>query len=181
MHLQWHEAGAMGTNAIVGGGVPQAAGFAWNQLHAGTDAVSVTYFGDGAVNIGSVLETFNLAAAWKLPLCFFIENNQYAVSTTVAEATAEPRLSGSRPGVRHPELAGRRHGRPRRAPGDERGRRPHARRGGPHDHRGRPLPVLPPERRHARQRVRLPRQGGGEGLARPGPDRPARRHVLPRR
>ena len=93
MHLQWKEAGAMGTNAIVGGGVPQAAGFAWNQLHAGTDAVTVTYFGDGAVNIGSVLETFNLAAAWRLPLCFFIENNQYAVSTPVHEATAEPRLS----------------------------------------------------------------------------------------
>ncbi len=93
MHLQWREAGAMGTNAIVGGGVPQAAGFAWNQLHAGTDAVSVTYFGDGAVNIGSVLETFNLAAAWKLPVCFFIENNQYAVSTPVSKSTAETRLS----------------------------------------------------------------------------------------
>jgi 2-oxoisovalerate dehydrogenase E1 component len=94
MHLQWREAGAMGTNAIVGGGVPQAAGFAWNQLHAGTDAVTVTYFGDGAVNIGSVLETLNLAAAWKLPVCFFMENNQYAVSTPVAKATAEPRISG---------------------------------------------------------------------------------------
>jgi 2-oxoisovalerate dehydrogenase E1 component len=94
MHLQWREAGAMGTNAIVGGGVPQAAGFAWNMLHSGSDAVSVTYFGDGAVNIGSVLETFNLAAAWKLPVMFFIENNQYAVSTHVAKATGEPRLSG---------------------------------------------------------------------------------------
>ena len=93
MHLQWKEAGAMGTNAIVGGGVPQAAGFAWAHRQAGTDAVSVTYFGDGAVNIGSTLETFNLAAAWKLPVCFFIENNRYAVSTTVDEATAEPRLS----------------------------------------------------------------------------------------
>jgi 2-oxoisovalerate dehydrogenase E1 component len=93
MHLQWREAGAMGTNAIVGGGVPQAAGFAFNQRRAGTDAVTVTYFGDGAVNIGSVLESFNLAAAWKLPICFFIENNQYAVSTPVGEATAEPRLS----------------------------------------------------------------------------------------
>ncbi|MFF3956162.1 thiamine pyrophosphate-dependent enzyme [Streptomyces sp. NPDC001890] len=93
MHLQWREAGAMGTNAIVGGGVPQAAGFAWSARQAGTDAVSVTYFGDGAVNIGSVLETMNLAAAWKLPVCFFIENNKYAVSTHVDEATAEPRLS----------------------------------------------------------------------------------------
>ncbi|MGC1210161.1 MAG: thiamine pyrophosphate-dependent enzyme [Micromonospora sp.] len=98
MHLQWKEAGAMGTNAIVGGGVPQAAGFAWAHRQAGTDAVSVTYFGDGAVNIGSTLETFNLAAAWKLPVCFFIENNQYAVSTSVFEATGEPRLSGRGPG-----------------------------------------------------------------------------------
>ena len=93
MHLQWEEAGAMGTNAIVGGAVPQAAGFAWSDKHAGTDAVSVTYFGDGAINIGSVLETFNLASAWKVPVCFFVENNHYAVSTTPEEATGEPRLS----------------------------------------------------------------------------------------
>jgi 2-oxoisovalerate dehydrogenase E1 component len=97
MHLRWREAGAMGTNAIVGGGVPQAAGFAWaNRAAAGSEndtAVSVTYFGDGAVNIGSTLETLNLASAWTLPVCFFIENNQYAVATTVREATGEPRLS----------------------------------------------------------------------------------------
>jgi 2-oxoisovalerate dehydrogenase E1 component len=93
MHLQWKEAGAMGTNAIVGGGVPQAAGFAWAHRQDGTDAVSVTYLGDGAVNIGSTLETFNLASAWQVPVCFFIENNQYAVSTSVREATGEPRLS----------------------------------------------------------------------------------------
>lgn len=98
MHLQWHEAGAIGTNAIVGGGVPLAAGSAWAHRHAGTDAVAVTYFGDGASNIGSTLETLNLAAAWRLPLCFFIENNQYAVSTTVQEATGEPRLSARGPG-----------------------------------------------------------------------------------
>ncbi|HEX4226289.1 MAG TPA: thiamine pyrophosphate-dependent enzyme, partial [Pseudonocardiaceae bacterium] len=102
MHLQWREAGAMGTNAIVGGGVPQAAGFAWNQRNAVTDAVTVTYFGDGAVHIGSVLETLNLAAAWKLPVCFFIENNQYAVSTRVEESTAEPRLSARGLGVAIP-------------------------------------------------------------------------------
>ena len=93
MHLQWKDAGAMGTNAIVGGAVPFAAGFAYADKHSGTDNVSVTYFGDGAVNIGSVLETMNLAAAWKLPVCFFIENNQYAVSTTVQEATGDARLS----------------------------------------------------------------------------------------
>lgn len=93
MHLQWREAGAVGTNAIVGGGVPLAAGFALANRYSGTDAVAVTYFGDGAVNIGSTLETMNLASAWKLPLCFFIENNRYAVSTTVEESTGEPRLS----------------------------------------------------------------------------------------
>jgi 2-oxoisovalerate dehydrogenase E1 component len=98
MHLQWHEAGALGTNAIVGGGVPFAAGNAWAQRHAGTDDVTISYFGDGAVNIGSVLESMNLTAAWDLPLCFFIENNLYAVSTSVAEATGEPRLSGRGPG-----------------------------------------------------------------------------------
>jgi 2-oxoisovalerate dehydrogenase E1 component len=98
MHLQWREAGAIGTNAIVGGGVPLAAGSAWAHQRAGTDEVAVTYFGDGAANIGSTLETFNLGAAWHLPLCFFIENNSYAVSTNVAEATAEPRLSARGPG-----------------------------------------------------------------------------------
>ena len=98
MHLQWFEAGALGTNAIVGGGVPLAAGNAWAQHQAGTDDVTVTYFGDGATNIGSVLETMNLAAAWKLPLVFFIENNLYAVSTRVDEVTGEPRLSGRGPG-----------------------------------------------------------------------------------
>jgi 2-oxoisovalerate dehydrogenase E1 component len=102
MHLQWKEAGAMGTNAIVGGGVPQAAGFAWARRQAGTDRVAVTYFGDGAVNIGSTLESLNLASAWQLPVCFFIENNLYAVSTSVFEATGEPRLSARGPGFNIP-------------------------------------------------------------------------------
>lgn len=93
MHLRWAESGNLGTNAIVGGGVPMAAGAAWAHRRAGTGDVVYTYFGDGATNIGSVLETMNLAAAWKLPICFFIENNRYAVSTHVEEVTAEPRLS----------------------------------------------------------------------------------------
>ena len=169
MHLQWKEAGAMGTNAIVGGGVPQAAGFAWAHRHAGTDAVAVTYFGDGAANIGSTLETLNLAAAWKLPVCFFIENNQYAVSTSVHEATGEPRLSARGPGfgIASWKVDGMdplavhlamneavEHMRARsRADGG----------------RGRHLPLLPPERRLPRQRLPLPRQGGGGGLARARP------------
>lgn len=108
MHLQWMEAGALGTNAIVGGGVPLAAGNAWAQRHdaevaAGPEGVldmdtTVTYFGDGASNIGSTLETFNLAAAWDLPICFFIENNLYAVSTHVADVTGDPRLAARGPG-----------------------------------------------------------------------------------
>lgn len=93
MHLQWFEAGALGTNAIVGGGAPMAAGNAWAQKQSGTSDVTVNYFGDGAAQIGSVLETMNLAGAWKLPVCFFIENNLYAVATRSDEVTADPRFS----------------------------------------------------------------------------------------
>ncbi|TQK20205.1 2-oxoisovalerate dehydrogenase E1 component [Microbacterium sp. SLBN-154] len=93
MHLQWLEAGALGTNAIVGGGAPLAAGNAWAQKHAGTTDVSITYFGDGASQIGSVLESMNLAATWRLPVMSFIENNLYAVSTHASEASADPRFS----------------------------------------------------------------------------------------
>lgn len=102
MHLRWDEVGMLGTNAIVGGGTPLAAGTAWSCKRAGTDNVVINYFGDGAANIGSVLETFNLAAAWKLPLCFFVENNQFAVSTSVAEVTGDSRLSARGPGFNIP-------------------------------------------------------------------------------
>ena len=94
MHLRWAPAGALGTNAIVGGGVPLAAGAAFAHQRAGTGDVAITYFGDGAANIGATLETLNLAAAWSLPLLFFIENNGYAVATRVDEVTRETRLSG---------------------------------------------------------------------------------------
>ncbi|WP_104081481.1 thiamine pyrophosphate-dependent enzyme [Cryobacterium sp. Y11] len=93
MHLQWFEAGALGTNAIVGGGAPLATGNAWSQKRAGTSDITVNYFGDGASQIGSVLESMNLAAAWKLPVCFFIENNLYAVATRIEESVADTRLS----------------------------------------------------------------------------------------
>lgn len=93
MHLQWFEAGALGTNAIVGGGAPLAAGNAWAQKHSGTPDLTINYFGDGAAQIGSVLESMNLSAAWKLPVCYFIENNLYAVSTKADEITADPRFS----------------------------------------------------------------------------------------
>lgn len=93
MHLQWFEAGALGTNAIVGGGAPMATGNAWAQKRSGTQDLTINYFGDGAAQIGSVLESMNLAAAWKLPVCFFIENNFYAVATHISESVADTRLS----------------------------------------------------------------------------------------
>lgn len=97
MHLRWAEAGAQGTNAIVGGGVPLAAGLAWARQRQGRGDVVFSFFGDGAANIGAVPEAMNLAALWRLPICFFIENNAYAVSTTLGEATREPRLSSRGP------------------------------------------------------------------------------------
>lgn len=93
MHLRSAEAGVIGTNAIVGGGVPFAAGAAFSRQRQGTGEVVVSFFGDGAVHIGAVPETMNLAAAWNLPVCFFIENNQVAVATSVPESTRETRLS----------------------------------------------------------------------------------------
>lgn len=97
MHLQWFEAGALGTNAIVGGGAPMAAGNAWAQkrsaLGTGDSDITINYFGDGASQIGSILESMNLAATWKLPVAFFIENNLYAVSTRADEISADPRFS----------------------------------------------------------------------------------------
>lgn len=93
MHLQWFEAGALGTNAIVGGGAPFAAGNAFAQQRSGTSDVTVNYFGDGASQIGSILESMNLAATWELPVGFFIENNLYGVSTHVSEITKDTRLS----------------------------------------------------------------------------------------
>ena len=93
MHLRWQECGVIGTNAIVGGGVPFANGAAFSRRKQGRDDVVVSFLGDGAVHIGSVPESMNLAAAWDLPICFFIENNQIAVATTPAESTRETRLS----------------------------------------------------------------------------------------
>jgi len=93
MHLRWVEAGAMGTNAIVGGGVPIANGLAWAQKRRSRGEVTFTFFGDGGMNIGAVPESMNLAALWDLPICFFVENNGYAVSTTLSEETRETRLS----------------------------------------------------------------------------------------
>jgi 2-oxoisovalerate dehydrogenase E1 component len=93
MHLRWEEAGVLGTNASVGGGVPIAAGMAWSKQRDDEQGIVLTAFGDGSCHIGNVLETLNLAALYDLPLCFFIENNGYAVSTTLEEQARETRMS----------------------------------------------------------------------------------------
>jgi len=93
MHLRWDQAGVIGTNAIVGGGVPLANGAAWSLKRDGDSKVAVTCFGDGSCHIGNVLESLNLAALYDLPICFLIENNHYAVSTTLEEEARETRMS----------------------------------------------------------------------------------------
>ena len=93
MHLRWDEAGVIGTNAIVGGAVPLANGAAWSVKRDGNKRVVFTCFGDGSCHIGNVLESLNLAALYDLPICFLIENNHYAVSTTLDEQARETRMS----------------------------------------------------------------------------------------
>jgi pyruvate dehydrogenase E1 component alpha subunit len=88
MHAADFSLGILGANAIVGAAVPIATGAAWAARRAGLDRVAVTYFGDGAVSQGVVLETFNLAALWRLPVVFVCENNGFATTTRVADAVA---------------------------------------------------------------------------------------------
>ena len=88
MHAADFGVGVLGANAIVGAAVPIAAGAAWAFRRAGTDRVAVTYFGDGAVSQGVVLETFNLAALWKVPVVLVCENNGFATSMRTADTVA---------------------------------------------------------------------------------------------
>jgi 2-oxoisovalerate dehydrogenase E1 component len=93
MHLRCPEAGVLGTNAIVGGGIPLATGAAFAQKRLGTGRVVVCFFGDGAVNQGSFHEALNLAGLWKLPILYFTENNHYAVGTRAEASAAVSQLS----------------------------------------------------------------------------------------
>jgi 2-oxoisovalerate dehydrogenase E1 component len=88
MHLRYAEAGFLGSNPIVGGGIPIAAGAAYAEKFRGTGNIVVCFFGDGATNIGSFHEACNLAGLWDLPLVCFIENNAYAVATPLRQACA---------------------------------------------------------------------------------------------
>ena len=94
MHLKWDACGVLGSNAIVGGNIPHAAGYALAEKLRGSGNVAVAFFGDGAIQNGAAYEAMNLAALYRLPVIFFCENNFYAVSTHVREQTREARLSG---------------------------------------------------------------------------------------
>jgi acetoin:2,6-dichlorophenolindophenol oxidoreductase subunit alpha len=88
MHAADVSAGIYGANAIVGASAAIAAGAAWSHRRAGHDRVAVTFFGDGAVNQGVLLEALNLASLLRLPVIFVCENNRFATSMRVQDSTA---------------------------------------------------------------------------------------------
>lgn len=87
MHIFSKEHRFYGGHGIVGGQIPLGAGIAFGDKYKGNDAVTLTCFGDGAARQGSLHETFNMAMLWKLPVVFIVENNGYAMGTSV-ERTA---------------------------------------------------------------------------------------------
>ncbi len=92
MHMFSVEHGFYGGHGIVGAQVSLGAGLAFKHKYAGDGGVCLAYFGDGAANQGQVYESFNMAELWKLPIIFVIENNQYAMGTSVNRASAEDQL-----------------------------------------------------------------------------------------
>lgn len=88
MHLTDVNVGLLGENGIVAAGMPIATGAAFTAKFKGTKQVALTFFGEGATNQGVFHETLNLAAAWKLPVIFFCENNLYAEMTPISQEVA---------------------------------------------------------------------------------------------
>ena len=92
MHMFSKDRHFYGGHGIVGANVPLGAGLAFADKYLGNDRVTFTYFGDGAANQGQVYETYNMAELWMLPVIFVIENNQYAMGTSMKRATKSPSL-----------------------------------------------------------------------------------------
>ncbi len=93
-HISDPSSGSMVTTAIVGAGAPIANGFAIAAKERGEDRVTIVNFGDGATSIGAVHEAMNLAGAWKLPVIFLCQNNQWGEYTQIPTYTASPNFYG---------------------------------------------------------------------------------------
>ena len=93
MHLCDFRRGMLGAFAIVGSGIPIAAGAALSARVRQSGQVAIAFFGDGAINEGTFHETLNMAGLWNLPVIFVIENNQYALSMTVETSSAQSNLA----------------------------------------------------------------------------------------